>query len=200
MPRAEAYFTVPNARGEQLWSQLLHGARSVNAACETYLKAPTKANLNALGNAAVSNEYDSLMAFFNWFNQQPVPAPLTSPRPLYPRLAPGKHSRRSVFWSAFSTIPWLDVPGKQTATFLKDKPQGPSPLGCSARLVWWHARSRSRWTSFTPNGPRQCGSATKGSWPGSAAQGRIRVSPNARTWPDKRRAPSPDPISEPQLG
>jgi hypothetical protein len=71
VPRAEAYFTVPNARGERLWSRLLDGGRSVDAASETYLNAPTNANLNALSTAVFSNAYKSLIAFLNWFNQQP---------------------------------------------------------------------------------------------------------------------------------
>jgi Zn-dependent protease with chaperone function len=80
IPRAKAYFAVPNARGEQLWSQLLDGARSVDADCETYLKAPANANLNALGNAAVSNDYSSLIAFLKWFNQQPLTIKQLEPR------------------------------------------------------------------------------------------------------------------------
>ncbi len=73
VPRANTYFTVPNSRGEQLWSQLLDGARTVDAACRAYLNAPTTANLNNLGNTAVSTQYNSLIAFLNWSRKQPAP-------------------------------------------------------------------------------------------------------------------------------
>lgn len=73
VPKANAYFTVPNSRDEQLWSQLLGAARTVAATCETYLKAPTTANLNKLGNMAISNQYDSLIAFLKWVDKQPLP-------------------------------------------------------------------------------------------------------------------------------